>query len=204
MKIAISTQYNHDFEEIAAITIPIMHEYCKRHGYILDASPTPSKSPAIIWERISDALMLLDSGCDAVMHMDADALITNLSVSVEDILSLLPNLSDADLVATAENDIINDGCCIWRATLGTMSAMQDIFSKLGEFSSPQDVINNHAAALDVYHVSPRTMNSVLNAEYGNVNPLTEWQDGDFVLHLPGVGNARRVELLKEYSQKIIR
>jgi len=204
MKIAISTQWNDDFKEIAAITLPVMQEYCARHGYTLFSNHSKEDSPKIIWQRAEDAENLLSKYCDAVVHMDADCLITNLNNRIEDIIELA---GDADLIVTSDTDtsIMNDGVCIWLGEGGLFACGDLAFGgKYSEYSSPQDALNERAVPIKIVHLLPSVMNSVLNGEYGSFDPETEWSEGDFILHLPGIGNARRVELLKEYSTKIVR
>lgn len=197
MKIAISTIWNDDFRDIAAITVPILTEYCLRHGYTLHAVHSDESSPEIVWQRL-DGVTTLFSHHNCVVHMDADVLITNMTKTIEEI----PGRQHWH-IATSENGIINDGVFIWNTNKWVAFLSSE--ERFGDFSSPQDAINKtHGKFMDIHHVPPRTMNSVLNAEYGQTNELTEWQPGDFVLHLPGMGNPRRIEILKEYSQKIIR
>jgi len=197
MKIAISTIWNSDFKEIAEITIPVMEEYCRRHGYTLCAQASVQYPPDIVWSRLDMICPLLETH-DYAVHMDADVLITNLSIRFEDIA-----VERGRNIATSENGIINDGVFIWGDKVWPRLLSSPEIRR--EHSSPQDAINSkYGSLMNIKHVEPRTMNSILNAEYGLENPLSEWQPGDFVVHLPGMGNARRVEVLKEMLSKIQR
>lgn len=197
MKIAISTIYNDDFKEIAALTVPVMQEYCLRHGYTFLATHSKAVGSAIVWERLVPVQMLFQTH-EHVVHMDADCLITNLEKRIEDILG-----DRGQCVATSENGIINDGVFIW-GTLKWLYALRQE-EMLEVFSSPQDALNQkYGSTMDIKHVPSRTTNSVLNAECDLENPATEWQQGDFILHLPGIGNLRRIEILKQFIPQIQR
>lgn len=197
MSIAIATIWNESFRGIAEITNPVMQEYCMRHGYTFLSVCSLWKSPEIIWERLA-VVNNLKENSETVVYMDCDVLITNLTKRIQEL-----NDPAFDHVATSENFIINDGVFIWNTKKWIEVLRMEEFSE--NYSSPQDAINKvYGSAMDIKHLTPRSMNSVLNEEYGTKNELTEWQHGDFVLHLPGIGNERRIQILKEYSQKIIR
>ncbi len=197
MTIAISTLRNFDFKAITDITLPVLREYCQRHHYTLSSHFSYLTPPDIVWKRL-DRVNELMQDHDLVVHVDADVLITNLSVKIEDIA-----IVQGEHVATSENGVINDGVFIW----GEPSWPKKLNAPeiRAQFSSHQDAINSkYGVEMNIRHVPPRTMNSILNAEYGLENPLSEWQPGDFCLHLPALGNARRVQVLHEMINKIQR
>lgn len=197
MKIAISSLKNSDFNEIALITFPVMAEYCLRHDYTFSPYFSHLQSPEIVWKRL-DRVIALQESHDVVVHMDADVLITNLTSRIEDMIR-----DDKQDVATAENGIINDGVFIWAESEWPKRLNTEEVRAI--YSSPQDAINSkYGAQMDMRVYPPRFMNSILNAEYGLVNPLSEWQQGDFCLHLPALGNVRRVEILNQTLPKITR
>ncbi len=57
-------------------------------------------------------------------------------------------------------------------------------------------------------VHQRLFNSYKYDEYAEFGTRDDkngaWEPGDFVLHLPAVSNARRIELFNEYLQKVIK
>ena len=198
MKICISTLYNNDFKDVAAITLPVMHEYCLRHGYSFHARRSDKDSPAIIWERV-DCVMAAMGSHDLVVQMDADVLITNLTKGIPDRF----DIGFSPVVVGSDVNGINDGVCIWNNSSEAALILGILASCKPEMGTcPQDMLRAFDGVL-VYN--QRAMNSYLAGEYGNEpNDQTDWQLGDFVLHLPGRSNERRIKILKEIEPLIAR
>lgn len=197
MNIALSIQYNHSFKEIAAMTVPVMQAYAMRHGYSLFVHRSERYSPEIVWQRMEDVQMLLKTH-DAVAHMDADCLITNSSLRIQDLIGD----SDADLFMSTDCNGINDGFCLWMDTLLSKLTIERLLvADRARFSSPQDAVEKVCAVgLDMQRMPQRLTNSYLMAEYPTLppDPNAEWQPGDFILHLPGLSNVRRIQILQEH------
>ncbi len=209
MRIAISLQYNHDFAEIAGLTLPVIEAYALKHGYSAFINRCDMVSPEIVWQRCPDERMLLDT-FDAVVHLDADILITNPEVTIESLIELGKQQGmehGPDYCVGTDLNGINNGFSLWmnswraRVTLGKL--MRTYFADKNLYSSPQDALmdGKFAPELAMWKMPQRLCNSYLHTEYGLTNEEGEWQAGDFILHLPGMGNARRVEILKEHLSK---
>ncbi len=199
MKIALSLQYNDAFKDIADITVPVIQAYALRHGYSVFVHKCDSVSPEICWQRVEDVAKLLPD-FEMVVHLDADLLITNPDIRLGMIAAeqtrTLRNIPDV-LVSTDCNGI-NDGCCMWFRKWSTQCALKELMAvSVTKDTSLQNIMEGKSG-LSVHKMPQRLTNSYLHAEYGIEHPEGEWQPGDFILHLPGIGNARRIEILKAH------
>lgn len=208
MKIAVLCQHDEPFRPVADITVPVMREWCDRHGYdfILNTDP-PQRS--IVWDRYRH--LAETDGYDWLMHLDADVLLTNHHIRVED---LLPQAGWAVLCANEREDggfYINDGVAVFSGDLSDRLILREVFKEQDPcYKCGQDVIQD--AWLDektywdyITLLPQKCLNSFLYEEYGM--PTTtpgQWSQGDFALHLPGISNHRRVELLTERLPLILR
>ncbi len=201
MKVAISTQWNNDFREIAELTLPSIQSYCLKHGYSLYAHHCEQSSPDIVWQRIDDIKSLLFQ-FDLVVHLDADTLITNPHITIE---SIIGSETATDLFLGSDWNGINDGFSAWRnaeqswLVLGAMRGARSM-----GYTSPQDYITRglRPREINAETLSQRMVNSYKTEEYGDLRERYEWHPKDFLLHLPGIGNHRRVEILKEVLSQL--
>lgn len=188
MSIAITVEWNNDFKEIAAITLPIMQEYCIRHGYTFISKWSPFGSPEIVWERVRSVRDALITHA-VVVHMDADVLITNLRKPIPK--------HDADVLMCKDGNGLNDGVCVWNEKSNSAFTLDSLRSRYLQmlFTSPQEALNaQQFPSLKIISPDKNILNSYPE----------DWLEGDFVLHLPGRGNEERVRILKQHLDKIIR
>jgi len=198
MKVAISTLSNSDFESVRSITGPILADYCDAHGYAYHPIVTDSPERSIIWDRYRILRELLDAGFDRVAHFDCDVLVTNRAVRLE----YFPGGGDMVIAKNLCEDgkrRFNDGVVIFDQ--GSQPLLARIFTYQPEAGEPiycgQDVIQK---LYDVGQIQPAVvpqnqLNSFRYSEYGMTATEGDWRPGDFVLHLPGCANERRIEIL---------
>jgi hypothetical protein len=206
---------------VAALTAPVLREYAKRHGYNLVEIVNATVHRSIVWDRFMHIASALDAGADVVAWFDADVLITNLHIRLENLANLrYEGFTLAEAVCEDGQPRLNDGVTIVTDPYGVLAdtcrAIHTYPGAKGIYCG-QDVLQ---AALDNDEVDPRqhiqtvipirtlphkTLNSFLYTEY-NMPETTpgHWTPGDFVLHLPGRTNERRVELFTDYSKHILR
>lgn len=199
MKIALTTQWNDDYKSVAELTVPIMQEYCARHGYSFHSFHI--KDGCDVVRLRGSVIASLLPKYDAVVHIDADCLLTNLNISIEQIADFS---KDWHIAASGNGTFINDGVCIWRKRESV-----EIF--LSQFNRGQyeDAILQDAVAisqaLDVYNPPPSMINACIPEEYHPVMPeSTRWKPGAFCLHLLAMNNPRRVLFIKEHINLIQR
>lgn len=193
MKIAISLQHNEDFASIAELTIPVIARYAERHGYDFFPKKHDMNPEEIVWQRLDDVLELMP-GYDAVVHLDADILITNPECRIDGLIMFDPN---ADYFCGEGPSGPNDGFSVWRCNDGGRRLIEFVMDHGSEYSSPQELLAHGYDSANKRRLHQRSCNSYLFAEYNMDSPLMEWKPGDFILHLPGIGNERRVQIIKE-------
>lgn len=191
MNILITTEHNIDFWEISSITLPIIQQYSTSHGYSFMSRFTDLKSPDIVWMRM-DTILDNIRKYDVVVHIDADCMITNPRISIEQILP-----DGFDSCMSQDWNGINDGFSAWMNTWNSVCAIRSIIEDRIHYTSPQDAISRfHRKSLKMHVFNQRETNSYMTNEYGPIREESEWSREDFILHLPGIGNNRRVEILK--------
>lgn len=220
MKIGVLCQYDRAYQEIADITVPVLEEYCARYGYDLNIEVNPPLTHRdIVCERMPQLLSAIQR-YDWVVHIDTDVLITNLTKMLEPLLQrhvVMPRVLNDRL-----QPVFNDGFCAFRNSLEGRTLLQRMWDftrspesigvgpqGAGQPPCGQDafeVLFSESSVQDVSHiVDGRLCNGFLFSEYGCATDTTgQWMEGDFILHLPGMKNSRRVELLKEYLPKVVR
>lgn len=200
MRIALITQWNDDFAEIAKITVPVMQEYCLRHGYSFYAMHCTESPHEIIMKR-SRFIASMYPRYGAVVHVDADCLLTNLRIKIGDIA---PLDQDWHVAASGNGKIINDGVSIWRKDDTT-----EAFLSNHAYDCFRGAILQDAVAMDdslkVFNPPAGLINACLKDEYEPPMPDdVNWEWGNFCLHLLAMSNQRRIELLNKHLPFILR
>jgi len=199
MNIGVYTQYNSAFKPIADITVPVLSEYCSKHGYHLSAMSNQPVKRSIIWDRVLCLLENMEKH-DWVVHMDTDVLVTDLEVKLEDLIH-----PKCHLMLSADQNGINDGILFVRNSPEARMILSTVWQDFGRTGvhCAQDALRDLIASSEVVrtmvYVAPQArFNSYLYTEYGmGEDTPGHWRKGDFILHLPGRSNERRVELLNQ-------
>lgn len=193
------TMFDDPYRPVSNITIPSLGMYCARHGYELKVYENPPILRTIVWDRIQVILNNIDD-YDWMVHFDADVLITNHNIKLEEFL-------DRDIVlseSVRENgDIkLNDGVIFVKNSDRAKSILQkswDMNSVEGIFCAQdafQVIYDEHPHSKEAFSVEKqKRINSFLYSEYGMPETTRgNWTEGDFALHLPGRTTERRVEI----------
>jgi hypothetical protein len=207
MRVSILIPSTTDWVDIANVTVGNAEKYCGRHGYSLfhNVFPQPNNG----YNKIRKAIDVLDKGSDAVWVLDADALITNHTLRIERYLT--PKKS---FFITKDINGINCGSFVVKKSKWAISFLEWLLKCEGKekMYCEQDAVNYYMALfpreVDTHfsflnHPSINSYLYELYPEYGKqTHEQGQWQQGDFVLHLPGVGMEKRLEILK--STPIVR
>jgi hypothetical protein len=196
--ITVFAFHSFGFDALAEVTIPPLRRYCVRHGYDLvlhrggygnrDRSPTIQKTEMI--------LNLLPS-VEMIFSVDVDALITNHTIKLESFLD-----EEHDFFSTHDVNGLNTGVYFIRNTPKGRAFLASTMASAGraDFPTEQDAIR---MLLSLFYMGrffkqlPHpSINSYHYAEYGmtKTHEEGEHQPGDFILHLPGCTNERRIEV----------
>ena len=172
-----------------------MQEYCLRWGYSFHSLHLDGDVVGLRSRVISKLI----PNYDAVVHVDADCLLTNLNQSIESLMQ-----GDWHVIASGNGNVINDGVCIWRKC-----ETVEIFLTKHIAGRYGDAILQDAVALEpslkVINPPCQAINACIPEEYGPDMPeYTRWNKGSFCLHLLAMDNQRRIELITKHLNQIIR
>ena len=209
MRICLFTQTNAAFEPVSSITVPVMSEYARRHNYRLHVFlGEPQRS--IIWDRYRIMAENMD-GFDWLIHIDADVLLTNHHIRIEELVPRHEHMAMA-LCSCEDGKLrLNDGVSIFSADSYMKWYMMRCFEHAegdgiwcGQDVIQRDLDNGKLDGI-LKIERQKALNSLLYQEYGMPETtIGQWTPGDFALHLPGRTNQRRVELLNQYEKHILR
>ncbi len=210
MKIAIVSLYDAAFSALTDITFPSLREYCEKWGYATYfGEPFVGLDPRDTYNRfIIPYNLFLQENFDAVMWLDADAMITNHHIRIED------RLGDEKFVIASDLHGLNAGVFIVRNHVETRELFLSLINlgkKLtGEHPFREQEALNRYLAFDHYkHIATvlpqRMMNSVVNAFYQRPPDFSgNWQPGDWILHFPGITLADRCRVAPDFVSQIVR
>lgn len=199
--ICIITNYTYSFKEIIDIVSPSIIQYCETHSYnyILTKYERSLKD----FDKIKKVNEYLND-YDFIWALDGDAIITNHTIAVESFLD-----DEHELFLCKDINGINCGSFIIKNTswaewlIAWMLDLEGVKSIYCE----QDALNMYLekfpaqAERKVKFLPHQSINSYICKLYPEydivVQPKENWKEGDFVLHLPGVSNEKRLSILKE-------
>jgi glycosyl transferase family (putative galactosyltransferase) len=198
MRGAIISACTADWLPLCDVTIPNRKDYCRRHGYdfIPRLTWTGDRKPA--WARIELALAYL-ARYDTLFVMDVDAIITNPEIKIE-------NLDIGhDLVATKDINGFNCGMMLLRPSIWSLDFLRrywDVGLRYEHHTNPEQTCLAHMLICeprDKWDIKrQRDFNSFRYEEYDTSFPEGQWEEGDFIMHLPALPNERRIEIFNEY------
>jgi galactosyl transferase GMA12/MNN10 family len=213
-----------NFDGIMDLTRPNKETYCQKHGYhCFDGSDHHDASRPPAWSKIRAVQALLDGPeqCDWVLWMDADTVIMNSDVRIED---FLPADATQDLlVASDKGGGYNSGVFFFRNSAWSRQFLDEWWNMKDFVRPPGLSLSGDNAAMkallksmedqgtfDAHVLSPPrcTFNSfaqflTLGQSIEIMDHLTEqdwyfdsehYHKGDFIAHIPGVDN--KAECLK--------
>jgi len=192
---------------MAKVVLPNATEYCNRHGYEFNFVWYPEPcNPDFGYNKLIKIKELFSKGIDVVFSLDLDVLITNHNINVTDFLD-----DDYDFFVTKDVNGVNCGSFIIRNTKWSNDFINLLLKKRGEpgMHCEQDALR---AYMEEYQITPikilkhPSINSYLYQNYLEFGEQKhedgQWREGDFILHVPGLGTERRLEILS--TTKIIK
>lgn len=198
MKIAVQILYTESWVDIAKIVVPNTVRYCTRHGYLWHIHCVDS--PFNPFEKLSKAKSVLKDA-DVVVSLDADTLITNHNIKVEDIIgeqeSVLYIAKDynginAGVFILQRHYLLNtflERCLLCQGQPG-IHCEQDAFVK---WVTDFPILTKEA----VTFIPQKKLNAYMYELYPEIpQPQPgQWETGDFIIHLPGVSMEKRKDIL---------
>jgi len=212
MKAAVLTTQSDCWKNLGDVVIPNMQAYCDKQGYgwLIDKIP-----PAFEFYKINAIIAALQNfGYDLVLCLDLDTLITNHNVKVEDFVD-----SGHDFYITQDINEINAGAVIVRKSGWSINMLHQVLESKAEneqnalkpfMNDPKVKILPHPSInsypYDEYAPSYGLIpgrTPLLGIEGKPTHEQGNWERGDFIMHLPGLTNARRIEIFNRTKEQII-
>ena len=201
MRIVVFTEYGDNYIPIAAVTTPVMREYCERHGYEFRELILEGTGNEYYYKKHEFIRDIFDNELvGAVFYLDCDAIITNHAIALESFMTY-----GAIFEITEHNGELNGGAILVRNSNRGNDINNFILSRRDKFQNEQNVLNHYREDLvhdGLLNVLPHpAFNSVDYSQYQefpNLRSVTDghWLPGCFVFHAPALGIDRRIELLK--------
>lgn len=207
-KVAILVQFTPDeWLDITNITVSNNQEYARKHRYSF--IPEIFEPPYSGYNKLTTILALFDYGVDVVWSIDADVLITNHNYKIEEYLN-----EEASFYITKDFNNYNAGSFIVKKSEWSISFLEWLLLCKGKdkMYCEQDAfvlyskLFPHAIGKQICVLPHPSINSYLYENYPEIPMQShgngQWQEGDFVLHLPAIGMNKRLEILK--NTKVIK
>jgi hypothetical protein len=181
-RFAIATLFTPEIADLGRRTSRVMALYAKRHSYkaiickaTIDASRPPAWSKLLLIERY----LAENPACAWLMWIDADAVITDPTRRLEDLVD-----DNVDFLAAQDQGpgLINAGVFLVRNCPAVFDMFRRAYAKVQYIHHPwweqlalAEAMRECAPALRARVVSRRLFNSFAN----------EYQQGDFIIHFAG-------------------
>jgi len=191
-----------NFKPLIDITRPLHEAYCNKHGYQLHIKEVSEYPVYNGLEKLNQILEVCEEG-DVALVMDADAMITNTSITIE---SFLEQVNDLYV-----SEGLNMGIFIVKISKMTLSILDTMIAEIKQniFHCEQDAINSRYKFYPNLKVCKHPcFNSYLSELYPEIpQPVTkeqgQWEKGCFILHLPALSIEKRCKILNQIKEQIV-
>lgn len=210
MKIAIIQIYNDNIKSYAEYGRVINSIYALKHDYeyiCWDYDLVPLEY-SVYYNKIAAMYQAIksDINFEWVLYLDADAIITNHAIKIEEIIDKYPN---KEIIMATDLNGQNNGVVLIKNTPIMADYLQECFMDRQFFHSknPEQAAMFLNLAKDKYKdkIGWETMH-FFNAylfKYKDMQydePL--WDNNSFILHLQQLPNQKRVEIFKQFLQQM--
>lgn len=193
-------------EALAEISVPNLQYYCNKHGYEMRLIEVENDK----WEfKKHEAFKewLYNRDADLIFYKDIDSLIMNMSIPITSFVG------SRFYYLTKDFNELNNGVCLLKNKTEGRWVNDEILLGKNNFANEQNAINEYMKSPLINQIVKVLPHPSINSydyslypeckEYVSREDLGDWQPGNFLIHFPGLGLEKRIEMLKEYSKKII-
>lgn len=196
MNAGIFIYYTPSWEPLAEVVLPAVRKYCSKHDYrkcfLCSDEDEDWALNKITYLSFFDDLWEYD----VLWVLDLDTLITNPEIRFTDFVDF-----KHDIFICKDVNGINAGSWIIRNTEASRRFVETI---VNNFDAPHEQIlmNRYLDMVKVKYLPHPSINSYKYElyDYGEkTHEEGQWQEGDLLLHLPGLSLEKRIEIFKEYE-----
>lgn len=213
-----STETDNTMEEVFDLTLPSKQRYAKKHGYDLLAirdfgvdTRYGFKPSDIGFLRALRTFQMLIS-YDIIMWIDADSLITNPDMKITD-FETNPDITFYASYDWHGRNSFSAGNFIVQNTKYSNEFL-DAFFKIAKYFPEEQMTLNAMYANDAFKPTMK----ILEHKYLGAAPSVEmyaeqwvgrrpivapWSDGAFLVHITGIPNYARINILKQHFSKYL-
>lgn len=200
MKITLLTIASPEYWDMMNITAPSKFQYCLKNNIQFEMRQHSSLMKTIHDERIHFSLSTLRK-CDWLWFMGADTLIMNQKIDVNNFLD-----PEYDFIIGEDINGINNDVFFLKNTLKSKLFLTRTLMNNPQYENEQESMKSIliTSTLKTKIVHQKQFNSYLYDEYSYSDDKGgSYSEGDFILQVPGLPKERKMQLLNEYSKKIL-
>jgi hypothetical protein len=198
MKIGILSITNESYWPVSDITRPVNVEYALSHNYVFNMFiHPPAPWSETVWGKITYLKKRL-AEFDWVMWIDADAMITNHRVRIEDLIEKAGE--GKDLIISSDLNGLNAGVFLLRNCEWSQLFLQFVESRKDEYLSHR---YPEQEAMDAVIKDGETRHHVAYLPQWLLNQFwLQWIPGDFIIHHAGGSVEDKVKGLTPFLEKV--
>ena len=210
-KIAIVSIFNEKHKSLSDLTWTNKEQYAIKHGYIAVAKTDNFSPEQVHFDKFIHILDVMKTNPDLewVWWLDNDAMITNFDTVIEDLVD-----NNYHVIMPTDIAALNTGSFIVRNSIQAREWLEFLLSKKKEYKNDnkwfeqQAVIDFYPKFQHLFKIIPQKWLNSYDYRMYNVEGIDllgqdgQWEQGDFVIHWPGLSNEIRVQLAQQYQKFI--
>jgi hypothetical protein len=204
MKVCVQMLYTKDWEPLAQKVIPVIIAYCEKNCFTWNIRQVEGKYDG--FDKLVYIKKTFDSGdAGLVWSIDCDTLITNNKIRIDAFIN-----ECHDFYICKDVNGINAGSFIVVNTAWGNQFLDKLisFKGLPGMDCEQNAIEKYMEGKHngKIRILPHpSINSYLYENYPEFKGIThkqgQWQEGDLLLHLPGISMGKRLTIIDEIKTK---
>lgn len=211
MNIALATHHAQNYQTLADITFANKQAYAQRWGYAAYDDVIERHYPSIGFEKITFVEKILHNH-DYVWWTGCDSLITNFNINISKVIEFAAGAHF--IIATDVNGINADSFIVKNSAeghvfLNLISSFEPQY-KHHHWMEQQVIIDLYPQMTNIVKLVPqRLINSYDYKLYpqhpdpsDKLGTNGQWEYGDLLIHWPGLGLQKRLELAQYYLTQV--
>jgi hypothetical protein len=226
MTIAIATMHNEKYQELATETWDNNKiKYAEKHGYAYIAKTEDFYGFEPGFEKIQFLLDTFEAYADIewIWWTGTDSLVTNFNTRIEDKVAEAKSEDAAAphiIMSSDFNFAINCDSILIKNTPEARAWLKDIMDNMSKYAhhqykEQQYMLDSADKYTDIMEIMPQHFMNSYEYKMYKVAPWNytkttdvhdqrgQWETGDWLIHWPGTQPNERLELVKEYKEKVI-